>query len=123
MMMMMMAEVTTMTTRRRSLWLAGALIVLVAVVAAAILVAGRDASAGRSGALDDGAELLPKARITLDEAINAARAAAPGDVGEVDLEYWRGRLVYNVDVGDKDVKVDAETGALLGAIDEGEDED
>jgi uncharacterized membrane protein YkoI len=74
-----------------------------------------DASAGQSGVLDDGKELLPQAGIGLTEAIAAAQTAYNGDIGEVDLEYWQGVLVFNVDVGDQDVKVDARSGAVLGA--------
>ena len=73
------------------------------------------ASAGQGGRLDDGKDLLPQAAITLDQAIAAAQAAVSGDLDEVDLEYYEGRLVFNVDVGDKDVKVDAATGAVLNA--------
>lgn len=69
----------------------------------------------QSGVLDDGKDLLPQAGITLDQAIAAAQSAASGPVGEVDLEHYQGKLVFNVDVGDKDVKVDAHTGALLSA--------
>lgn len=69
------------------------------------------------GTLDDGEDLLPQARISIDEAIASAVAAVPGatsdDVGEVDLEYFDGTLVFNVDVGDKDVKVDASTGDVV----------
>ncbi len=43
------------------------------------------------------------------------RTAASGPVGEIDLEEYQGKLVFNVDVGDKDVKVDAHTGAVLSA--------
>jgi uncharacterized membrane protein YkoI len=68
------------------------------------------------GTIDDGKALLPRAGITLDEAIAAAQTAAPGAVGEVDLEDENGRLVFNVDVGDKDVTVDAATGEVLGAV-------
>ena len=32
---------------------------------------------------------------------------------EVDLEHYDGRLVFNVDVGSSDVKVDAVTGDVL----------
>ena len=66
-----------------------------------------------SGTLDDGAELLPLAGITLEQAIAAAQGAAQGSVGEVDLEYHKGRLVFNVDIGKDDVKVDAATGAIV----------
>ena len=67
----------------------------------------------QSGVLDDGKDLLPDAQITVDQAIAAAQSAASGPVGEVDLEHYGGKLVFNVDVGDKDVKVDAQTGAVL----------
>jgi uncharacterized membrane protein YkoI len=69
----------------------------------------------QSGVLDDGNDLLPQAGITLDQAIAAAQSAASGPLGEVDLENYQGKLVFNVDVGDKDVKVDANTGAVLSA--------
>ncbi len=71
-------------------------------------------SAG-AGQLDDGKDLLPEAGVTLDAAIAAAQSAGSGSVGEVDLERWNGTLVFNVDVGNKDVKVDAATGAVLSA--------
>ena len=45
----------------------------------------------------------------------AAQASASGDLGEVDLEYYNGTLVFNVDIGDHDVKVDATTGTVLGS--------
>jgi len=68
-----------------------------------------------SGTLDDGKDLLPQAGITLEQAVAAAQGAASGPVGEIDLEHWQGKLVFNVDVGDKDVKVDAQTGGVLSA--------
>ena len=68
-----------------------------------------------SGTLDDGKDLLPQAGITLEQAIAAAQGAASGPVGEVDLEHSQGKLVFNVDVGDKDVKVDAQTGSVIDA--------
>ena len=68
-----------------------------------------------SGTLDDGKDLLPQAQITIDAAIAAAQSAASGPVGEVDLEHVDGRLVFNVDIGDKDVKVDASDGSIVSA--------
>jgi len=68
-----------------------------------------------SGTLDDGKDLLPQAGITIDKAIAAAQTAASGSVGESDLEDYQGNLVFNVDVGDKDVKVDAADGSILAA--------
>lgn len=104
--------------KKRSYFAAGLAGVII-VAAAAIMALTRGASAGQGGQLDDGKDLLPEAGITLAEAIAAAQGAAHGSVGEVDLEYWQGNLVFNVDVGDQDVKVDAATGAVLGT--EGED--
>lgn len=66
-----------------------------------------------AGTLDDGQELLPLAQITIDEAIAAAQGAASGAIGEIDLEYVGDVLVYNVDVGRHDVKVDAASGGVL----------
>jgi uncharacterized membrane protein YkoI len=63
--------------------------------------------------LDDGKNLLPQADITEQQAIAAAQGAATGKLNEVDLEHLGGRLVYNVDVGDHDVKVDAATGGVV----------
>ncbi len=66
-----------------------------------------------AGTLDDGADLLSQAGISIDAAIQAAQGAASGAVGEVDLERASGVLVFNVDVGNQDVAVDAATGAVL----------
>jgi len=67
----------------------------------------------QGGVLDDGKDLLPQAQITVDQAIAAAQSAASGPVGEVDLEQTHGRLVFNVDIGDKDIKVDASDGSIV----------
>lgn len=66
-----------------------------------------------AGTLDDGQSLLPQAGISIGTAVHTAQGAASGAVGEVDLEYFRGLLVYNVDIGNQDVKVDADSGAVL----------
>jgi uncharacterized membrane protein YkoI len=67
------------------------------------------------GTLDDGKDLLPQATISLDQAIKAAQGADSGKLGEVDLEHYKGHLVFNVDIGDHDVKVDAANGKVLSA--------
>src|SRR3954452_17557130 len=59
------------------------------------------------GSLDDGKDLLPQTRISLAAAVAAAKHAAQGRLGQVDLERWNGRVVYKVDVGDREVRVDA----------------
>ncbi|MCA9831057.1 MAG: PepSY domain-containing protein [Dehalococcoidia bacterium] len=110
----------------RRLLLGVSAVALLALAGGAITALTQGARAGGNddeapvapGTLDDGAELLPLAGITLDEAIAAAQTAASGSIGEVDLEYWKTGLVFNVDVGNKDVKVDAATGEVVGAEDE-----
>jgi uncharacterized membrane protein YkoI len=67
------------------------------------------------GTLDDGQDLLPQAKISIEQAIAAAQSSASGDIGEIDLEHYQGHLVFNVDVGNHDVKVDATTGQVLGS--------
>jgi uncharacterized membrane protein YkoI len=87
--------------------------------AAAVLGLGTGvafAAGGGSNApsrLDDGKALLPQAKITEQQAISAAQTAASGNLDEVDLEHYTGRLVFNVDVGSHDVKVDASSGQVL----------
>ncbi|MEA2169686.1 MAG: Peptidase propeptide and domain [Solirubrobacteraceae bacterium] len=88
----------------------------------AVAVTGYAGSAGASGSdpapasrLDDGGSLLPQAKITEQQAIEAAQGAASGPLNEVDLEHYQGKLVFNVDVGRHDVKVDASDGTVLGA--------
>lgn len=66
--------------------------------------------------LDDGANLLPQAQITEQQADRAAQSAASGLLNEDDLEYYNGRLVWNVDVGSSDVKVDASNGDVLATL-------
>ncbi len=70
-------------------------------------------SGGQSGVLDDGKDLLPQATISVEDAIAAAQTAADGNIGEIDLEYVGDTLVFNVDVGDKDVKVNAADGSVV----------
>jgi uncharacterized membrane protein YkoI len=71
------------------------------------------AGSGGASRLDDGKALLPQATITEQQATAAALTAASGALNEVDLEHAGGRLVFNVDVGAADVKVDAATGEVV----------
>ena len=103
-------------------------LVVLAVVAALMLIGATLAFGGpgrliyddgayvKPGSLDDGKELRPQASIMLQQAIAAARNAAPGSLGQVDLEHYEGRLVYTVDVGDHEVKVDAANGRIDGVV-------
>ena len=116
-----------MRTKRRMLLLFGLVAIAVAVGTGAVMSSVAATSGGVSAQIDDGAELLDQASISLEDAIAAAQASASGALGEVDLETYAGRLVFNVDVGDRDVKVDASDGSVLGYerddADDGQDED
>ena len=70
----------------------------------------------KPGSLDDGKELQSQATVTLRQAIAAAQDAASGSLGQVDLEHYQGRLVYTVDIGDHEVKVDAANARIDGVV-------
>jgi uncharacterized membrane protein YkoI len=107
---------------RRRIVIAGA-----ALAAAAVLVLGAatfavgggggqiwdDDHFAKPGSLDDGKELLPQTKISLAQANAAAQRAAAGPLGQVDLERYQGRIVYMVDVGDQEVRVDAADGNVV----------
>ena len=100
-------------------------LVVLAVVAALMLVGATLAFGGpgrliyddgayvKPGSLDDGKELRPHASITLQQAIAVARNAASGSLGQVDLEHQGSRIVYSVDVGNQEVRVDADDGNVV----------
>jgi uncharacterized membrane protein YkoI len=69
--------------------------------------------AANGSRLDDGKDLLPQSKISEQQAIEAAQTAASGALNEVDLEHLDGKLVWNVDVGAHDVKVDATSGEVV----------
>jgi uncharacterized membrane protein YkoI len=90
-------------------------LIVAATAATVTLAGGAVAFAGGNPAsrLDDGKDLAGRAPISEAEAIAAARGAASGDLNEIDLEHRDGVLVYNVDIGSTDVKVDAATGKVV----------
>ena len=115
-----------MTLSKRTYWIVGLLAAIGMVAGVGATIAGGSSGPGGvPGQIDDGAELLGQATISLEEAIAAAQAAYSGALGEVDLEKYKGRLVFNVDVGPTDVKVDAADGTVLGdeSDDSGDQED
>jgi uncharacterized membrane protein YkoI len=93
----------------------GITVVAIAALSAAGGIAAASGSSSSAGGsrLDDGKELLVKATITEQQAITAAQGAAKGGLNEVDLEQYSGKLVFNVDVGSHDVKVDAGSGQVV----------
>ena len=99
-----------------------ALLAVVVVLAGATLEFGGprgliwdDGHYAKPGSLDDGKEFLSETKITTAQAVAAAQRTASGQLGQVDLEQYNGRLVYSVDVGDQEVKVDARDGRITGS--------
>jgi uncharacterized membrane protein YkoI len=101
--------------------------VIVAAAAAAVALGGGtyalgggggliwdDGHAVKPGSLDDGKSLLPRTSISTQQAVTAATAAQSGQLGQVDLKERGGRVYYVVDVGDREVSVDATTGDVAG---------
>ena len=74
-----------------------------------------DGHYAKPGSLDDGKEFLSQTKITTAQAVAAAQNAQSGAVGQVDLEHYDGKLVYSVDVGNTEVKVDAANGSIVGS--------
>lgn len=102
----------------RRLAIAAAVVLVLAFGGAAVAVGGGtgliwdDGHFAAPGALDDGKELLPETTIGLAQAVAAAQHAQAGQLGQVDLERYDGRVVYKVDVGDREVRVDAADGSI-----------
>jgi hypothetical protein len=65
------------------------------------------------GSLDDGKDLLPDTTVSLSEADATAQRVVQGELGQVDLEHFGDRIVYSVDVGSQEVRVDAITGIVV----------
>ena len=65
------------------------------------------------GSLTQGQDLLPLAKVTVEDAIATAQGEVIGDLGSVELEERDGTLVYEVTIGDQEVFVDAATGAVV----------
>ncbi len=79
---------------KRRVYLVIGLVAVVAVAGTgAVMGSVAATSGGVSGQIDDGAELLDQASISLEDAIAAAQGSADGALGEVDLETYAGRLV------------------------------
>jgi uncharacterized membrane protein YkoI len=101
------------------------IIVLVVLVALTALAASTLAFGGprgliwddghyaKPGTLDDGKDLSPQTSVSLSSAVAAAQQAADGALGQVDLEHFHGGVVYMVDVGDQEVRVDATSGKVV----------
>jgi uncharacterized membrane protein YkoI len=96
-----------------------ALAAVVALAAAAFAFGGGsglindDGHLIKPGTLDDGQQYLAQTSITTAQAVASARRAWSGQLGQVDLESHGGRIVYVVDVGNREVGVDATDGSVV----------
>jgi uncharacterized membrane protein YkoI len=72
-----------------------------------------DGHYAQPGSLDDGKDLLSQTTISLSTAVATARQGAAGALGQVDLEHFHGGIVYTVDVGANEVRVDAASGKIV----------
>lgn len=73
--------------------------------------------------LDGGQHLLEEASISVDEAVAIAQEQANGRVDDVELDRSGDRLVYEIEVGEADIYVDANDGSVLGTDWDDEDND
>ena len=83
-------------------------------------VLGDESSEGR---LEEGSELVEEATVSVEDAIAIAQSAASGSVDDVELERSNGVLVYEIEIGESDIYVDARSGALLSAEHDGREDD
>jgi uncharacterized membrane protein YkoI len=65
------------------------------------------------GTLTEGQDLLPQAKISVEQAVQAAQAKVQGDLGTVELEQRDGMLVFEVTIGDQEVFVNASDGTIV----------
>jgi uncharacterized membrane protein YkoI len=99
--------------------LVAALVAVVALAASAFALGGSgglifdDGHYVKPGTLDDGKQYLPQTSITTAKAVAAAQRAGSGPLGQVDLESRAGRIVYVVDVGNREIGVDAADGSVV----------
>ncbi len=100
--------------------------IVIGIAVAAVLAVGGLAVSSQQAKLmgsiavkgNDEAGYAEMAKVSLDEAVQAALQAVPGKVLKVELEDEDGYLVYGVEIAEADrqiadVKIDAGTGKLL----------
>ena len=96
----------------------GAIVALALVAATGAIGGARglifdDGAYFQPGSLDDGKDLLPQTTVSLADADATAQRVAVGELGQVDLEHFGDHIVYAVDVGSKEVRVDANSGLVV----------
>lgn len=104
---------------RKRITLVAVLVALIALAGATFAFGGPrgliwdDGHFAKPGTIDDGKSLLSQTSVSLSGAVTTAQQAADGALGQVDLEHFRGGIVYSVDVGNQEVRVDATSGKVV----------
>ena len=81
-----------MTFRKRLYWVVGLVAIIALVGTGAAMASGvMTSGGGAQGQIDDGAELLDQASVSLEEAIAAAQAAASGALVLSQPNCWQDR--------------------------------
>jgi hypothetical protein len=79
----------------------------------AIGISSENAGAHQAGLIDNGAHLLGDAEVKPSDAIDIALSDIAGNVEDVDLEYIGEELIYEIEIDDQPVHVDAVDGTLV----------
>jgi uncharacterized membrane protein YkoI len=96
----------------------------IAVVGGGAALAQDDINPFRDGGkLDDGQHLVSEASVSPERAVEIAQGVADGRVDDVELDREGGRLVYEVEVGEADVMIDASDGSILSTNDDDQFDD
>jgi uncharacterized membrane protein YkoI len=71
----------------------------------------------------DTTETFPAAKITIEKAIEIAKGNVQGDFREAELELDNGALVWEVEIGNSEVLINAEDGTVISVQDDNENHD
>ena len=101
---------------------------LLIAVAAVVFVSdeialGREDDNDSSVVVEEGQQLLDGQSISVEEAIAAAQNEATGAVDDVEIERRGDRVVYDIEIGETDVVVDAGDGSIVSVREDDDDDD
>jgi len=105
--------------------IAAGLVALVLAIALAVFTSD-DVALGRDNGdvnVEDGQELVGENAISLDEALEAAQGVATGPVDDIEIERHGDRVVYDIEIGNTDVLVDAQDGSIVSTRTDDDDDD
>lgn len=107
--------------------LASVALLLIAVAAVVFvtdeIALGREDDNDSSVVVEEGQQLLDGQAISVDEAIAAAQNEATGAVDDVEIERRGDQVVYDIEIGETDVVVDASDGSIVSVREDDDDDD